>query len=110
VRYRLPLAAGEVSFASSYGWMNDYERALANDIQSRNADGSRRPEPAYGIWNARIDYRPSNRNWRLSLFGTNLTDEWYVNGGIDIGLYEGYDFGTIGRPREIGLGAQIVFN
>jgi iron complex outermembrane receptor protein len=110
VRYRLPLAAGEVSFASSYGWMNDYERALANDIQSRNTDGSRRPEPAYGIWNARIDYRPFNRNWRLSLFGTNLTDEWYVNGGIDIGLYEGYDFGTIGRPREIGLGAQIVLD
>jgi iron complex outermembrane receptor protein len=110
VRYRLPLAVGEVSFASSYGWMNDYERVAANDIQSRNSDGSRRPEPAYGIWNARIDYRPSNRNWRLSLFGTNLTDEWYVNGGIDIGLYEGYDFGTIGRPREVGLGAQIVFD
>ena len=48
--------------------------------------------------------------WQVSLFGTNLTNEWYVNGGIDTGLFWGYDFGTVGRPREVGVGLRFVFD
>jgi hypothetical protein len=44
------------------------------------------------------------------LFGTNLTDEWYVNGGLNTGLFWGYDFATIGRPRELGIGLQYRLN
>ena len=57
--------------------------------------------------NARIVYRPARAPWQLSLFGTNLTNEWYVNGGNDVGVYEGYDSITIGRPRELGLGFAL---
>ena len=97
-------------FVGNYGWMDDYERAASNDLQSRNPDGSRRPEPAYGLLNARVVYQPGARNWQLSFFGTNLTDEWYVNGGEDAGLYLGYDIATIGRPRELGMGFQFAFD
>jgi iron complex outermembrane receptor protein len=109
VRHHLPLPTGEILFAGDYGWMDEYERAPASDVQRKNPDGTNRLEPAYGVLNARIDYRPSKGNWWLSLFGTNLTNEWYVSGGGDIGLYEGYDFATIGRPREVGVGLQFVF-
>ena len=107
-RYRLPVArGGELLFAGNYGWMDEYQRAAARDLQTKHPDGSSKPEPAYGVLNARIVYQPAER-WQLSLFGTNLTNEWYVNGGIDGGLVWGYDFGTIGRPREIGLGLRFV--
>jgi hypothetical protein len=49
----------------------------------------------------------------LSLFGTNLTNEWYVNGGFDAGgvlAHAGYDLATIGRPRELGLGVRFMFD
>jgi iron complex outermembrane receptor protein len=88
VRYRLPLAVGEVSFASSYGWMNDYERTVANELQAGTPTAV---SAGAGLRHLErhIDYRPSDRNWRLSLFGTNLTDEWYVNGSIDIRALRG---------------------
>jgi hypothetical protein len=89
--------------------MDDYERAAANDYQSRTPTvvaGRSRPTHL-----ERLHRLPAFESQLAALlFGTNLTDEWYVNGGIDVGLYQGYDFGTIGRPREVGLGAQIVFD
>ena len=65
--------------------MDDYEPAVAADFQSKNPDGSNKPEPAFGLWNARFVYTPARGDWRLWLFGTNLTNEWYVNGGFDLG-------------------------
>ena len=110
-RYRLPLASGgQVLFAADYGWMGEYQRSAADERQPKNPDGSNKPEPAYGILNARIVYRLANRDWELSLFGTNLTNEWYVNGGFDAAFFAGYDFGTIGRPREVGVGAKFAFD
>ena len=90
--------------------MDEYERAPNNEFQSKSPDGSRDPEPAYGLLNARIVYQPANRAWQVALFGTNLTNEWYVNGGFDTALFWGYDFGTIGRPREIGASVRFVFD
>jgi len=110
VRYRKPLARGELSFAADYGWMDEYQRASASDYQTKNPDGSTRMEPAYGVLNARVVYGPTNAHWQLSFFGTNLTNEWYVNGGIDVGLYEAYDFATIGRPRELGVGVKFLLD
>ena len=110
LRYRLPLArGGELLFAGNYGWMAEYQRAGPSEFQTRDADGSNRPEPAYGVFNARVVYESLQR-WQVSLFGTNLTNEWYVNGGIDTGLFWGYDFGTVGRPREVGVGLRFVFD
>lgn len=110
VRYRLPLAAGaELLFAGDYGWMDDYERIPANDLQVKNPDGSPKPEPAYGLLNARIVYQPPNRSWQVALFGTNLTDEWYMNGGVNATGFLGVDNGTVGRPRELGASVQFTF-
>ena len=110
-RHRWPLAGGgELLLVGNYGWMDEYQRAPSNQLQSKNPDGSDKPEPAYGILNARVVYRPANRNWQLSLFGTNLTNEWYVNGGVDNWTLSGYDGATIGRPREVGVGLRWTFD
>jgi iron complex outermembrane receptor protein len=110
-RYRWPLArGGEVLLAGAYGWMDEYQRAAASDFQTKNPDGTTSFEPAYGILNARVVYQAPNRRWEVAAFGTNLTDEWYVNGGFDGGRYEGYDQATVGRPREVGVGVRVVFD
>jgi iron complex outermembrane receptor protein len=31
----------------------------------------------YTVFNARLTYQPPNREWRLALWGTNITDEFY---------------------------------
>ena len=108
IRYRLPVASGaEWQFAANYGWMDEYQRAVANQEQPKNPDGSDKPEPAYGILNARVVLDLDGGAWQVSLFGTNLTDEWYVNGGNDFGFLFGLDRATIGRPRELGIGVQF---
>jgi iron complex outermembrane receptor protein len=108
VRHRLPLANGaQWLFVANYGWMDEYQRAASTQDQPKNPDGSDKPEPAYGILNARVMLELNDGAWQFYLFGTNLTDEWYVNGGNDAGFLYGFDRATIGRPREIGVGAQF---
>jgi iron complex outermembrane receptor protein len=113
-RYRLPLSTGgEVLFVGNYGWMDEYQRTAESQFQTKNPDGSSDPEPGYGVLNARIVYQAATGRWQLSLFGTNLTNEWYVNGGMEgqtLPAHAGYELATIGRPREVGLGIRFVFD
>jgi len=60
----------------------------------------------WGIVNLRLTYEPADGNWQASFFGTNLTDEYTLNSGFFHGIW-GYDFATVGRPRE--AGASIAF-
>jgi iron complex outermembrane receptor protein len=60
----------------------------------------------WGIVNLRFSYEPADGNWQASFFGTNLTDEYTLNSGFFHGIW-GYDFATVGRPRE--AGASLTF-
>jgi iron complex outermembrane receptor protein len=60
----------------------------------------------WGLFNLRFTYEPADANWQASLFGTNLTDEYTINSGFFHGIW-GYDFATVGRPRE--AGASVTF-
>ncbi len=62
----------------------------------------------WGVWNARITYEPADGQYALSLFGTNLTDEYMLNAGFFHGIW-GYDFSSVSRPREIGLSLRYNF-
>jgi iron complex outermembrane recepter protein len=63
----------------------------------------------YGLWNMRIAYAPSESGWELAVFGTNLTDEYYLNSGFFHSLWD-IDFATVGRPREAGVELKIRFD
>jgi iron complex outermembrane recepter protein len=111
LRHLLPFTrGGSLAFMGAYGWMDEYQRAPANQFQPKNPDGSNKPEPAYGVLNARVVYEPARGRWQVSAFGTNLTDEWYINGGIDVGFHQGYDFATVGRRRELGVGVRFTLD
>jgi outer membrane receptor protein involved in Fe transport len=60
----------------------------------------------WGIANLRFTYQPQNKNWDASFFATNITNEYTLNSGFFHGIW-GYDFATVGRPRE--AGASLTF-
>jgi iron complex outermembrane receptor protein len=62
----------------------------------------------FGTYNARVTYAPADGNWDLSIFGTNLTDEYQLNSGFFHGVW-GFDFATVARPREIGASLTFQF-
>ena len=61
----------------------------------------------FGQVNARLTYAPADSKWDLSIFGTNLTNEYQLNSGFFHGVW-GWDFATVARPRE--LGTSITFH
>jgi len=56
----------------------------------------------------RFTYQPNNQPWEFALFGTNLTNEYTANSGFFHGIW-GFDFATVGRPREYGVSLNYQF-
>ncbi len=94
-------SSGRLISRLDYGWMDDYERSREIRFQAT--------QEAFGLVNARLAYEPPVENWRLSVFGTNLTDEKYLNSGMVSGAFS-VDAATVGRPREVGVSLQVFFD
>ncbi len=92
---------GDLSFRADYGWLD--EHFTIADIRLQKLQN------AYGLLNARLSYLSSDKNWDVSIFGTNLTDEWYQLAGFSAFL-GGVDQGVVARPREIGITVGLSFN
>ncbi len=106
LQYNTTLAGGaDLTIRGDYGWMDEYERDAAEQRQP-----VRGPEPAYGLLSLRAKYTAPDGSWSASVFGSNLTDERYVNGGFDARNPFGLDFIVVGRPREIGASLQFNFD
>jgi iron complex outermembrane receptor protein len=60
------------------------------------------------LYNARLQYAPPDGRYELSLYGTNLTDEYHLNSGFLHNIWQ-FDFATVDRPREVGLGMRMFF-
>jgi iron complex outermembrane receptor protein len=82
-----------------YTWTDDY--TLATDYRNQSF------QEAYGLLNARLTYAPADARWRVAVYGTNLTDEYYMNSGFYSESNQ-LNFVTLGRPREVG--ASLTFN
>jgi iron complex outermembrane receptor protein len=109
-QYARPLENGAtLSVFGNYGWRDEYARDAAHQRIPLDANGNYILEPAYGLFNGRLSYEPANANWQLAIWGNNLTDEQYVNGGFDARQVWGYDFAVIGRPREVGATLNVRF-
>jgi hypothetical protein len=62
----------------------------------------------WNLLNVRFTYEPADGKWAASFFGTNLTNEYMINSGFFHGIW-GYDFATVGRPREYGASLTYRF-
>jgi len=97
--YDIPVPRGVLTPRIDCTYTDDF--VLAND------DARQITQRAYPLVNARLAYEAA-ANWSIAIYGTNLTDERYVNSGFysDSFLLE---FVTLGRPREYGLTFGVRF-
>ena len=110
VSYDIPFSnGGHILLIGNYGYMDDYARDAAYQRTKIDENGLPVQEPGYGIVNARLVYEPADRNYSVELWGRNLTDSFYVNGGFDTHDTWGYDFSIIGRAREVGVSLGFEF-
>jgi iron complex outermembrane receptor protein len=101
-QYRTELGnGGTILGRLDYGWMDEYYLSEALRQQ--------RLQTSFGLLNARFQYEPPEANWRLSVFGTNLGDERYLNSGFLSGGF-GVQAATVSRPREVGATLQFFFD
>jgi outer membrane receptor protein involved in Fe transport len=111
VQYEIPTPnGGRFLLVGNAGYMGDYSRDAA--YQRTLIDPvTLQPvlEPSYTIVNTRFVYEPAARNFAVELWGKNLLDELYINGGFDTRDTWGYDFSIVGRSREVGVGISFEF-
>jgi len=109
--YDIPLSnGGHILLVGNAGYTGPYARDAA--YQRTQIDPvTLKPvlEPSYTILNTRFVYEPSDRKYSVEIWGKNLLDELYVNGGFDTRDTWGYDFSVVGRSREVGVGLSFTF-
>jgi len=104
VQYDTSLSAGGMlTLRGDVGYSSSFQMDPA--IQRQSPQG----EPSYSLVNARLRYAPPDGDWSVSVFGTNLTDERYITGGIDAGQLWGIQFLDIGARRMFGVQLDLEF-
>lgn len=93
-RYYQMLSGGsELAFQLDYSWQDEHFLQVENDAFSRHPD--------YGIANAKITWHSADRNWSVSGFVKNLTDEEYFTYQNTLG--DDWGYGVWGKPRTWGV-------
>ncbi len=100
-QYAFPVkGGGTVTLRSDYS----YRGKVFNDIQNTPQIA----QDGYGLLSARISWASQSGDWETALFGTNLSDEQYLEHGFFAAAF-GTSVGVAGRPREWGLSVRHRF-
>ena len=86
---------------ADYNWRSDWYNDTANTPNLH--------QPDVGVLNARITFEKRKPGWQVALYGTNLTDEHYITGGVGGGVQLGFDEVQYARPLEYGLTIRYGF-
>ena len=97
-------------FANDWGVNLSVNYSYEGDQYSTATDADQLLMPAYSLIGARASLTDPSKHWMLSLYGTNLTDKFYFQGGTN---FTPSGTGTIhynqGRPREIGASLKYQY-
>jgi iron complex outermembrane recepter protein len=66
-------------------------------------------QDAYTLVNGRVAWDSADRDWQISIYGRNLTDEEYFNGKLSLIGFFGREQGNVAAPREYGITFQRNF-
>lgn len=102
--YTLPIKmAGKVTANVDYNWVDDQN----STVRQQNTTLL----PSVGLLNARLQYSAPDDRFTIAIFGTNLTNKYYLTGGTRFGAEAtvAADVVDVGRPREIGVEARFNF-
>jgi iron complex outermembrane receptor protein len=64
-------------------------------------------QKGFGLLNARVSYTAPSEFWSVAVYGTNLTDEEYLEAAY-VSPY-GAAIGTVGRPLVLGVKFRIIY-
>ena len=80
--YDIEFSDGGLNIFTVYNWQDEFHNGIFNQANLE--------EPSYGVWNAKMTYRPSSEAWDASFSIDNIDDEDYstVRQDINIGLGE----------------------
>ena len=92
-----------------YIYTGPYWRAATPSLR-QNAYGVARSYESGDYWrlNAQMAYAPPDARYALTLYGTNLTNEYELNSGFLHNIWQ-FDFATVDRPREVGVSVKMSF-
>lgn len=76
--YDLPIGDSSIRFFTNYNW--------TDDINHRTDNAPSLVQESYGLWNAKITYRPPSERWDASISVDNITDEEYATSLQDFGI------------------------
>ncbi len=66
-------------------------------------------QDGYGLLSARMTLRPENANWEVTVYGTNITNELYLQAGLTTLDSFGIVEGSYGLPAEWGITTLFRF-
>ena len=66
-------------------------------------------QPAYGVLNGRVTWEAPDSRWSFSVYGLNLTDEYYFYGKLSLLGNSGREQGNPAPPREMGMSVRFNF-
>ena len=94
--------AGTVTLASDY--------SHTGKVNTSDPDAPIDTYPAYGVWNARLDWSDALApGIDISLFANNIANEAYIVGGYPLASALGFDTVLYGEPRTYGLSLRYRF-
>jgi iron complex outermembrane receptor protein len=100
-QYHVPVAVGTLTFRLDWAYRSKYYNDVVN-TPGLVQDG-------FGLLNARIALEDAAEKWEVAVFGTNLTDEHYITGGVGGLDAIGLDEAQYARPREWGVSLTYRF-
>lgn len=110
IQHDAPLANGG-TFMTRFdaNYTGPYWRSSTPSLR-QNAYGVPRDYEAgdYWLYNARFAYTPPDGRYEVALYGLNLSDEYHINSGFLHNIWQ-FDFGTVDRPREVGVTMSMFF-
>lgn len=93
---------GDLTLRADYAWQDQVFFTVFN-INAASQD-------SYGVLRARATYAPGHGQYKVALFGENLTDETYFTNQILTGTTYGAEFvGSLGTPRTFGIELSTQF-
>ncbi|MBB6523675.1 TonB-dependent receptor domain-containing protein [Pseudoteredinibacter isoporae] len=74
------------------------------DESYREPDNQITVQPAVTLLDSKLSWQMVNQNWKLSLWGKNLTDRAYI---AHLYILGGNDYALFGTPRTFGLSVEV---
>ena len=108
-RYEVDAGAGKLGIQADYANQSNIPLNATNEqpLLPDALERSMRVNP--GLLSGRIDYDLADMGLRLSVFGTNLTNEKYAGLGLAQGVNGGITTGIVREPRVFGVAVRYSF-